>query len=115
VRRVQAILSIIALLAVPLALFARGEACQNPVCACCMAHSSQTHGKGMSCSHCAGQGKCGMSATTPDYGVNSPMAPTMAEALVAIVEPSTVRAAVPHFVSSRASGFAFLPFEPPRA
>ena len=125
-RRVQAILAIIALLAVPLALFARGEACQKTECPICAARESSDQGKGdhgkgdqskgASCSRCGGQGKCGMGTpAAPDYGVNSPMAPTTPEALVTLPEPRAARQDVLYRTQSIAPGFTSAPFNPPRS
>jgi hypothetical protein len=116
VRRLQAILAIVALLAVPLALFARGEACQRTECPCCAAHASQNHGKRMSCSQCSGQGKCGMSTpAAPDYGLNAPMAPTAPESLATLPEPDAARYNVLYRAQSIAPGFTSAPFNPPRS
>jgi len=114
-RRAKAILVIVALLAIPLALLARSGSCEQAQCMCCLMHGAKAqHGKGMSCSHCAGK-KCGMGAAIPDFGLNALMAPTAPAAVAALHAPGAQRRVVLSFAQSNVAGFTSIPFEPPRA
>jgi len=114
-RRAEAILVIIALLAIPLALLARGGACQQTTCMCCLLHGANgPHGKTMSCSHCAGHGQCGLSSAH-DFGLHELMAPTAPAAAVRFVAPDGVRRAFVFLASTNVEGFVSAPFNPPRA
>jgi len=113
--RIEAIVVIVALLAIPLALLARSGSCERAQCMCCLMHGAQAqHGKAMSCSHCSGK-KCGIGAAVPDYGLNAPMAPTAPAALAELPAPDARRRIVLSFAQSDVAGFAFILFEPPRA
>lgn len=115
-RRAEAIVVIVALLAVPLALLARGFSCDQKQCMCCAMHGAKTqHGKGMSCSHCAGQ-KCAMDSahSRMDYGFIAPMAPTAPAARVVLAAPEITRQAFVLYVPAVPAGFVGVPFQPPR-
>src|SRR5579863_6422007 len=90
--RAQSILLILALLATPLALLARGIACAGSDCdmACCRMHMGPS-ASGMSCSHC--DNLCGMKTHNKalDFGFIAPMAPTIRSAHAALALPSSVR------------------------
>ena len=111
-RRAEIILVIVALLATPLALVARGMACESSACTmmCCLPHGSHSHqGQPMVC-HC--QDKSGKHL--PDFGLIAPIAPTMIEAFVVVGAPDASRYPVRTYMQSPARGFAPTPFDPPR-
>jgi hypothetical protein len=119
-RRTKAMLVIVALLATPLALFARGMACESCACImmCCAPQGSHSqHGKGMLCGAKQGM-SCGMMNSKrhqPEFGLIAPMAPTFTEAFAAISAPDTIRQLVSFSSQFILQGFASAPFEPPRA
>jgi len=114
-RRAEAIVVIIVLLALPLALLARGGPCQQTTCMCCLLHGAKgPQGKTMACSHCAGHGQCGLT-TAHDFGLHELMAPTAPAAAVRLVAPDGVRRAVVALAPANATGFISAPFNPPRA
>ncbi len=110
-QRAKATIVIVALLAVPLALLARGMACGASSCpmTCCM-HRGSSGNHPMVC-HCGGKS----SSHIPDFGLIAPLPPTEPEAFVAIAAPSSLR--LPMHSQSRLSlpGFVPVPFEPPKA
>jgi len=109
-RRMKVMAIIIALLATPLALLARGMACEaSPAMMCCAYHGSQ-HGKAMVC-HCATKSK----AHPPDFGLIAPFPPTKPASLARLVDPGLSRRAFGIYSQSAAQGFFSAPFEPPRA
>jgi len=133
-RRVQAILVIIALMSAPLGLLAVPTSAQMAGCdgMCCLPHHgqhpagshhpvSQAHQhQGESCEH-GGTGKmpncamnCGHAAT--DYSFLSPVAPTKPSKLVSIWRfdlPKISKVQYP--AQNAAAGFLSTPFQPPRA
>jgi hypothetical protein len=113
-RRVQSILLIVALLAIPMSLVARGGACERTQCMCCLTHAKQAHGKTLSCSHCTGRGQCGIGSAAPDYGLNAPLAPTAPMPQAALAEPVMSGHVLAHYPEAVPSGFFSAPFEPPR-
>jgi hypothetical protein len=115
-RRAEAIVVIVALLAIPLALLARRGSCEQAQCMCCLLHGAEAqHGKGMSCSHCAGQ-KCAMNSghSRTDYGLIAPMAPTAPAARVVLAVPEITRRAFVLQAPAVPAGFLGVPFQPPR-
>jgi hypothetical protein len=112
-RRTQAILAIVALLAVPLAPIAWGMACEassSPMM-CCLPHASHSQpGKTMAC-HCAGK----PTKQLPDIGLIAPIPLAAPAAFATIIAPEDVRLMLFAFSQSTASGFLPAPFEPPRA
>ncbi len=131
-RRIQAILVIIALLATPLALLARATGMDSMTCngMCCLPHAPHhampvsapqhaTH-EGMSCEHgaLAHIVECTMKPGHQrfDYGLVSPLAPTRPSALASIEALNLPR--VTGFQSrteTPSAGFAANPFQPPRS
>jgi hypothetical protein len=133
-RRAQAILVMIALLAAPLALLAPAAGAAMASCEgmCCLPHhgphssaaqhpAAQNHeAAGESCEHGAAQQpmncamKCGEVA--PDYGFLSSLAPAKASSLVSIarIDLST-GSSLPSAANASLPGFLADPFQPPRA
>ena len=110
-QRAQAVIVLFALLAVPLALLARGMACESssgPMI-CCMLHGSHHSNQPMVC-HCAEKS----SKHIPDFGLIAPFPPTEPEAFAVLAAPSSLRQ--PMHLQSRLSlpGFVLVPFEPPK-
>ena len=122
-RRAQAILVIIALLATPLALLARGAQGSMSGCAgmCCPTHGSHAarvlHEK-MLCHH--GEAGHFLECTmTPghhgiDYGFISTVAPTTPSAVASVGCPDLRRAVASQFREVATSGFLSTPLQPPR-
>ena len=131
-RRTQAILVILALLATPLALLARATGMDSMACngMCCLPHgqhhsiaantSQRSPHDGMSCEHGA-LGHIMECAMKPghqrmEYGLVSPLAPTRPSALASIESLNLPRVA--RFQSptgTPSAGFAANPFQPPRS
>jgi hypothetical protein len=130
-RRTQAILVILALLATPLALLARAAGMDSMACngMCCLPHgqhhstaagtSQRSSHDGTFCEHGAlgHLMECGMKPghQRVDYGLISPLAPTRASALASIDALNLPRVA--RFQShsqTPSAGFAADPFQPPR-
>lgn len=131
-RRVQAILAILALLAAPWALLARAYAAGMDGCDgyCCLphgphAHHSQKHPgaaestAGMQCHHSdAGRAlNCSMRSGyhNPDYGLLAPLVPVTPSAIQRISAPSASRHALIAALPEATAGFLAPPFEPPRS
>lgn len=116
-RRIQAASLIVALLAAPLALVARGYACAPQECtmACCRGR----HGMKMDCSHSApGMAMCMMchnSQATPDYGLAAPIAPFQLAAAAKLPRPEVRRTASVKDAAADSAGYSLPPFQPPRA
>jgi hypothetical protein len=112
-RRAQAILAIVALLAIPLAPIAWGMACEassSPMM-CCLPHGSHAQsGKPMAC-HCAGKS----TKQLPDVGMIAPIPLAAPAARATIIAPENARRAFFAFSQSKTSGYLSVPFEPPRA
>lgn len=114
-RRAQAILVVVALLAIPLAMLARSGPCEQTQCMCCLMHGSKAqHGKAMQCSHCSGQKKCGIGSQLPDYGLIAPMAPTTPAPQTALAALAVSRRVLVNYAPGLPTGFSSEPFEPPR-
>lgn len=131
-RRTQAVLVILALLATPLALLARATGMDSMACngMCCLPHgqhhavANQTPQRsahdGMSCEHGA-LGHIMECTMKPghqrvDYGLVSPLAPTRPSMLASIESLNLPRIA--RFQSrteTTSAGFAANPFQPPRS
>ena len=116
-RRIQAVSLVLALLAVPLALVARGQVCAAQECAmaCCRGH----HAMKMKCGHgAAGMNHCAMcseSRPMPDYGLASPIAPFDLPASVELPRLAAARAVSVVIAVSDSAGHFPPPFNPPRA
>jgi hypothetical protein len=112
-RRVQAILVIFALLAIPPALLAGFQSCASAVCPICAAAS---HGKSVSC-RCPMQhmSNCGTKAPLPDFALVSPLAPTAPLPFFELNAPSMSRVAQSDFAAHSSHGFFSPPFAPPRS
>jgi hypothetical protein len=122
-RRAQAILVIVALLATPLALLARSAAGSMSGCAgmCCPTHGSHAarvlHEK-MLCHHgeLGHVLECTMTSGHHgvDYGLIVPVAPTAPSAIASVGIPDLSRAVTAQLHEAAASGFLSTPFQPPR-
>ena len=131
-RRMQAILVIVALLSTPLALLARATGRDSVACndgMCCLPHGSHhstpypapqgpLH-EGMSCEHGAASRiiECTMNAGhhRTDYGFLSPIAPTKPSALAAVAALHPPNMAVVRSAAQNISaGFVTNLFQPPR-
>lgn len=119
-RRAQAILVIVALLAAPLALLARGiqrdaSECNNM---CCLPHGhhAQQH-KLMECQHgeLGHAFECSMkSGHHIAYGLSAPLVPAAPSAIVAIAIPDANGEIFAPFREFSAIGFLSAPYQPPK-
>ena len=130
-RRAYATLVIVALLAAPLALLARGEGVDSGECdrMCCLRHShhsgAMSHAKdgtaaeGTMCHRSAGVQKCECAMRSGqnsiDHGFLAPIAPTAPSAIARILNPEVSREYFARFIEFAISGFLSAPFEPPRS
>lgn len=113
-RRIQALLVILAMLSTPLALFAGASCCCQTVCPMCaaMQHSKMTH-----CTCPMHNAKCGMNGKTqlPDFALASPLAPTVPLPFFRMTRPGATRASVAEEITAPLQGFHSPPFAPPRS
>ncbi|MGB9070304.1 MAG: hypothetical protein WCC21_17180 [Candidatus Acidiferrales bacterium] len=112
-RRAEAILVVLTLLALPLAPLAWGVSCQSAAgpMFCCLMHKMQTpSGKPMIC-HCPGRSQ----QQTPEFTMVAPIPPAAAAARVEVTAPQEVRGSFYMLSQTIASGFRSAPFKPPRA
>jgi hypothetical protein len=119
-RRVQSAITIVALLAIPLALLARTGPCAQSQCSrMCdlILRSVRAQHMHCTCGMTADGSQCPMHSPQklPDYGLNSPMAPTMPSPRLALAPPNSARRSIARTAEFSASEFAFEFFEPPRA
>jgi hypothetical protein len=132
-RRVQAILVIVALLATPLALLARAVDPAMPDCngMCCLPHGGHHHSPvkntapaapedEMACHHGAARHimDCSMRSGQQrmDYGLIAPFPPAQTSVATAIEQPKASRLARSQFPAFKLSaGFLAGPFQPPRS
>jgi hypothetical protein len=132
-RRVQAILVIVALLATPLALLARADDTSRADCngMCCLPHGGHhhlpardtapaSHEEEMSCHHGAlgHMMECSMRSGQPHmaYGLIAPFPPARTSVPAFIDQPRVSRLARSHFPAFNLSaGFLTGPFQPPRS
>lgn len=115
-RRSEAILVIVALLASPLALVARGIFC-NPSQANCM--MACAHASLESKTHCAA-GHAPMCGTHPgnralDYGFVAPFAPALPLPYAQLSGLAVSFESMTNFEQSSVDGIFGVPFEPPRS
>lgn len=116
-RRIQAILVILAFLAAPVALLARGIFCDPAECKCMTV-----------CAHQMSQSKpmCGMAGHAPmcgthqghhalDYGFIAPFAPAVPLPQATVAVPTAARLLLATFSQSALDGVFAVPFEPPRS
>ncbi|HVA71759.1 MAG TPA: hypothetical protein VNF02_01510 [Candidatus Limnocylindrales bacterium] len=122
-RRIQAVSVIVALLAVPLALVARGYACapQNCTMMCCLSSGGHpAHAMNMDCQHSSSGAsacmmRCSSRGKAVDYGLASPIAPTQLAEGFAIPALKVARLSLFPLRDMTSAGFTFEPFQPPRA
>ena len=115
-RRAQAVLLILSLLAVPLALMACIDSCDQVSCPCC---ADMSHGNSMNCrsamtGHCDMSGR-GQTQELPAFLLAAHQARTAALPFATVSAPPFSRTSLVNFVPSLSSGFHAVPFEPPRA
>jgi len=113
-RRAQALLVILALLATPLAIFANVSCCCQTTCPIC---ATTQHSKMAHCSCPMNNAKCGTNGKTqlPDFALASPLAPTVPLPFFQIGAPSMSSVAPLEAAPALAYGFASPPFSPPRS
>jgi hypothetical protein len=131
-RRAQAVLVIVALLATPLALLARASDPGMPDCngMCCLPHGSHhspvrhsspaPQQEAMACHHGAvgHMMECSMKSGQHrmDYGLLAPMPPATSSAFVELDAPEISRPFYSQFPPAHlAAGFLANPFQPPRS
>ena len=119
-RRAQAILVIVAMLATPLALLARGVNGDASECSsmCCLPHGHHAaQHKQMEC-HRAEMGHClectMKSGTHSDYGLLAPIVPTVPSAVAFLAIPDNGREILAPFGELSAAGLVSVLFQPPR-
>jgi hypothetical protein len=114
-RRTQALILILALLATPLALIAGVKSCASVACPMCAALQ---HGK-MSVCNCPVRhtGKCGSNGQTqlPDFALASALAPTAPLPFFQMNAPSIARLTSSETGATASHGFLVPPFAPPRS
>ena len=111
-QRAKVTIVIVALLAVPLALLARGMACESSSGprVCRMLCGPQHGNQPMVC-HCAEKS----SKHIPDFGLIAPLPPTEPEAFVVLAAPDSLRQPMHSQSQVSRPGFVPVPFEPPKA
>jgi hypothetical protein len=119
-RRAQAILVIVALLATPLALLARGVSSEASECSnmCCLPHGHHAaQHKNMECQH-GGTGhliECTMTSSHHmAYGLIAPIAPTVPSAIAFLAIPDNGREILARFGELSTAGLVSVLFQPPR-
>jgi hypothetical protein len=115
-RRAQAVLLILALLAVPLAAIAYVDSCVQIACPCCadMDHSKAPHCRSALSGNCCMSGR-GEAPPLPDFLLAAHQARLSARPFARLAAPSFTRSAVSDSVLSASAGFRSAPFEPPRS
>ena len=119
-RRTQAILVIVALLATQLALLARGVSGEASECSsmCCLSHGHHAaQHKDMDCQHggMAHVFECAMtSGHHMDYGLIAPIVPAVPSAVTSVATPDVQRRIFSQFHEVSATGPLSVPFQPPR-
>ncbi|MGA2900078.1 MAG: hypothetical protein ABSF40_07605 [Candidatus Acidiferrales bacterium] len=119
-RRAQAILVIVALLATPLALLARGVSSEASECSnmCCLPHGHHAaQHKNMECQH-GGTGhliECTMTSSHHTaYGLIAPIVPTVPSAIAFLAIPDNGREILARFGELSTAGLVSVLFQPPR-
>lgn len=130
-RRAEALLIVLALLATPLALLARAQSADGAYCTrnCCPMHGSHAvhhrvseesaSAPGDMCPHSKSVKQCGCSMRSQphstDFGLIAPVVPTTPSALATIFAPDASGRYFVHPSEPFAIGFSSALFEPPRA
>jgi hypothetical protein len=119
-RRAQAILVIVAMLATPLALLARGVNGDASDCTsmCCLPHGHHAaQPKSMECQH-GGIGhvfECTMTSSHHTaYGLIAPIVPTVPSAIAFLAIPDVYGDVLPQYSELSAAGLLSVLFQPPR-
>jgi len=119
-RRTQAILVIVAMLATPLALLARGVRSEASQCSsmCCLPHGHHdAQHKNMGCEHGATGHlfECGMTSSRHTaYGLIAPIVPTVPSAIAFLAIPDNGREIIAQLGELSAAGLISVLFQPPR-
>jgi hypothetical protein len=119
-RRAQAILVIVAMLATPLALLARGVSSEASECSsmCCLPHGHHAaQHKDMDCEHGATGHlfECSMTSSHHTaYGMIAPIVPTVPSAVAFLAIPDNSREILAQSRQISAAGFLFALLRPPR-
>jgi hypothetical protein len=119
-RRAQAILVIVAMLATPLALLARGVSSEASECSsmCCLSHGHHAaQHKAMECDHGATGHvfECSMTSSRHTaYGLIAPIVPTVPSAVAFLAIPDNGREILAQFGELSAAGLVSVLFQPPR-
>jgi hypothetical protein len=116
--RLPAYLVVVALLATPLALLARGIACDPSACDCISmcAREAAAHNQHL-CGAVKQAPMCGTHRGNHalDYGFIAPLAPTAPLPRVQLAKPNASIEGVTWYAQSAITGFLSAPFEPPRS
>jgi hypothetical protein len=116
--RFPAYFAIVALLAAPLALVARGIACNPSQCDCMALCARQAAAHDM---HLCGATKhapmCGTHRGNHslDYGFIAPLAPTAPLPRIQLAPPTGASELLAAYTQAAIAGFSSAPFEPPRS
>jgi hypothetical protein len=119
-RRAQAIFVIVAMLATPLALLARGVSSEASECSsmCCLPHGHHAaQHKDMECEHGATGHVFECSLTSSHhtaYGMIAPIVPTVPSAIAFLAVPDNSREILAQFGELSAAGLVSVLFQPPR-
>lgn len=120
-RRVQALIVILALASLPAIVLAQnggGPACNGMCCLRHAMHMGGAHADGMSCHHGAAGHvfECGMHSNQRAQNATlAPLPPTMLSASATLPEPVIIRGARASDTKQTLPGFLAVPFEPPRS
>jgi len=115
--RAQAILAVIALLAAPVALLARGIVCDPANCTCAFACAHPVSRSQPMCGAVKHAPTCGthQGHHAIDYGLIVPIAPTAPLPYAQFAAPALSPEFVLEYQQSPIAGFSAVPFEPPRS
>jgi hypothetical protein len=115
--RAQAVLVVIALLATPLVLVARGIVCDPAECTCMVVCARQVSHSQPMCGAAKHAPMCGthQGHHALDYGFIAPFAPAVPLPHAQLAAPASSSAFVAQYVQSPVVGFSSTPFQPPRS
>jgi hypothetical protein len=115
-RRAQAALLVLALLAVPLAAMVCVDSCVQQACLCCadMAHGDNTHCRSALSGRCCMSGR-GQAQPVPEFLLAAHQARLSPLPFARLTALSSTRESFSDVASDVPPGFASVPFEPPRS